>query len=195
MALVEQAGFAVCGEAADGAAALEILDSTEPDVALVDITLPGIDGIELTKLMLARRATLNVLVISVHDESIYALRALRAGAKGYAKKDEPAAHLVDAIEHVLAGGIYLSPELSRRLIFKAVDSMKDGSESLIDNLSDRELEVVQLLGKGLRTREIADKLKLSVKTIETHRSHINKKLGLKSARETVKFATDWVAQG
>jgi DNA-binding NarL/FixJ family response regulator len=146
------------------------------------------------KLMRAEQPKLPILMLSMHDESLYALRALRAGARGYVMKTEALTHVLVAMRKVLAGDIYVSPRFSERLVFKAIQSLDGGMGSPVDRLSDRELEVLQLLGKGFGTREIANELHLSVKTIETHRAHIKEKLGFKDASEMVRFAIDWVAQ-
>lgn len=192
-ALIEsEQDLTVCGEANNAGSALEAMRNHEPDIALLDVSLPGTNGIELIKLMKAERPRLVLLVVSMHDESLYALRALRAGARGYVMKAEALTHVLTAIRKVLEGGIYVSPQFSDRLVFKAIQSLEGGMGSPVDKLSDRELEVLQLLGKGNGTREIADELHLSIKTIETHRAHIKEKLGLKDASEMVRFAIDWV---
>ena len=192
--IVEQRDLAVCGEAENARSALEAMRQLKPDLALLDISMPGTNGIELIKLMLSEHPKLLILILSMHDESLYALRALRAGAKGYVMKAEAMTHVIAAIRKVLTGDIYVSPRFSERLVFKAVQSLEGGMGSPVDNLSDRELEVLQLLGRGFGTREVAGELHLSVKTIETHRAHIKEKLGFKDAGEMVRFAIDWVAQ-
>ncbi len=184
----------VCGEAESAPAALEAMRRLKPDLAMLDISLQGTNGIELIKLMRAEQPRLPVLMLSMHDESLYALRALRAGAKGYVMKAEAPTQVLAALRKVLLGEIYVSPRFSERLVFKAIQSLEGGMGSPVDKLSDRELEVLQLLGKGFGTREIANELHLSVKTIETHRAHIKEKLGFKDAGEMVRFAIDWVAQ-
>lgn len=184
----------VCGEADSAPGALEAMRRCEPDVAVIDISLIGTNGIELVKLMRAEQPKLRILMLSMHDESLYALRALRAGARGYLMKAEAIEQVLNAIRKVLADEIYVSPRFSERLIFKAVQSLEGGMGSPVDKLSDRELEVLQSLGRGFGTREIANELHLSIKTIETHRAHIKEKLGMKDAGEMVRFAIDWVAQ-
>lgn len=183
----------VCGEAGSSPSALEAMRALSPDVALVDISLPGTNGIELIKHMKAEHPKLPILVLSMHDESLYALRALRGGALGYVMKAEALKHVVVALRKVLNGEIYVSERFSERLIFKAIQSIDGGMGSPVDKLSDRELEVLQLLGRGFGTRDIAEELHLSAKTIETHRAHIKEKLGFKDAGEMVRFAIDWVA--
>ncbi|RYD64053.1 MAG: response regulator transcription factor [Verrucomicrobiaceae bacterium] len=184
----------VCGEAESAPTALEAMRRLKPDLALLDISLQGTNGIELIKLMRAEQPKLPILMLSMHDESLYALRALRAGARGYVMKGEAMEHVLTALRKVLEGDIYVSPRFSERLVFKAIQSLEGGMGSPVDKLSDRELEVLQLLGKGFGTREIANELHLSIKTIETHRAHIKEKLGFKDAGEMVRFAIDWVTR-
>ncbi len=189
-----EADLHVCGEAATSPLALDAMRRLKPDVALLDISLPGTNGVELIKLMKAEQPKLPLLVLSMHDESLYALRSLRAGALGYVMKAEALNHVLTALRKVLKGEVYVSEKFSERLIFKAIQSIDGGLGSPVDKLSDRELEVLELLGRGFGTREIANELHLSVKTIETHRAHIKEKLGFKDAGEMVRFSIDWVAQ-
>lgn len=191
--ITQTPGFAICGEAPDAGSALQMMRECNPDVALLDISLPGTNGIELIKLMLAERPRLVILVVSMHDESLYALRALRAGAKGYVMKQQALDCIMDALSKVIGGGIYVSPEFSERLVFKAIHGNDCDLGSPVDTLSDRELEVLQLYGHGKSTREIAEQLHLSIKTIETHRAHIKDKLGFKEADEMIRFSVEWVA--
>ncbi len=186
-------GVAVCGEAENAQTALEAMRHLEPDLAMLDLTLPGTNGIELIKLMLAERPRLLILVVSMHEESLYALRSLRAGARGYVMKHQAIEHLTDALQKVIAGGIYVSPQFSEKLVFKAIQGSDSDMASPVDKLSDREVEVLQLFGRGRSTREVAEALHLSVKTIETHRAHIKEKLGFKEADEMTKFAIEWIA--
>lgn len=183
----------ICGQAENAQAALAAMRQHHPDVVLLDVSMPGTNGIELIKLMLAEQPRLHILVVSMHDESLYALRALRAGAKGYVMKQQAMNSVLDALRKVIGGGIYVSPEFSEKLVFKAIHGSDGELGSPVDTLSDRELEVLQLFGRGKSTREIAEALHLSVKTIETHRSHIKEKLGFKDAEKMVKFAVEWMA--
>ena len=192
--LGEQENLSICGEAEDALRALTAMRQLEPDIAVVDISMPGTNGIELTKSMLSERPDLKILVLSMHDETLYALRALRAGAKAYVMKAEVMDYVSEAIKKIIDGGIYVSPRFSERLDFRAVQSMEGGMGSPVDKLSDREMEVLHLLGKGFGTREIAAELHLSIKTIETHRMHIKDKLDFKDASEMVRFAIEWVSQ-
>jgi DNA-binding NarL/FixJ family response regulator len=190
----EQSQLEVCGHADSAPLALDSMRRLKPDLALVDLSLRGTNGIELIKLMKAEEPDLPILVISMHDETVFGLRALKAGALGYVTKAEAMNHVAEAIFKVLQGKIYVSPEFGQKLMFKALQSTDAGGGSPVDSLSDRELEVLQLLGKGGSTRSIAEALHLSVKTIETHRAHIKEKLGFQESEEMVKFAIDWVAQ-
>lgn len=189
-----EADLEVCGEAGSAPSALEAMRSLNPDVVMVDISLPGSNGIELLKAMKAECPKLPMLVVSMHDESLYALRALRAGALGYVMKAEALDSILTAIRKVLQGDAYLSPKFSERLVFKAIRSLEDGLGSPVDKLSDRELEVLNLTGRGFGAQDIASELHLSVKTIETHRAHIKEKLGFHDSKEMVRFAIEWVAQ-
>lgn len=192
--ITEQTRLEVCGHADSAPLALDAMRRLKPDIVLVDLSLRGTNGIELIKLMKAEEPDLPVLVISMHNEAVFGMRALKAGALGYVMKAEAMNHVAEAIFKVLQGKIYVSPEFAEKLIFKAVQSAEAGAGSPVDALSDRELEVLQQLGRGGSTRSIAEALHLSVKTIETHRAHIKEKLGLQDSEEMVKFAIDWVAQ-
>jgi DNA-binding NarL/FixJ family response regulator len=192
--ITEQSHLEVCGHADSAPIALDSMRRLKPDLVLLDLSLRGTNGIELIKLMKAEEPTLPILVISMHDEAVFGLRALKAGALGYVMKAEAMNHVAEAISKVVQGKIYVSPKFGEKLIFKAVQSIESGTGSPVDALSDRELEVLQLLGKGHSTRSIADTLHLSVKTIETHRAHIKEKLGFPDSEDMVKFAIDWVAQ-
>ena len=192
--ITEQSHLEVCGHADSAPIALDSMRRLKPDLVLLDLSLRGTNGIELIKLMKAEEPTLPILVISMHDEAVFGLRALKAGALGYVMKAEAMNHVAEAISKVVQGKIYVSPKFGEKLIFKAEQSIESGTGSPVDALSDRELEVLQLLGKGHSTRSIADTLHLSVKTIETHRAHIKEKLGFPDSEDMVKFAIDWVAQ-
>ena len=192
--IAEQSHLEVCGHADSAPIALDAMRRLKPDLVLLDLSLPGTNGIELIKLMKVEQPDLPILVISMHDEAVFGLRALKAGALGYVMKAEAMNHVAEAISKVLQGKIYVSPKFGENLIFKAVQSIEAGAGSPLDALSDRELEVLQLLGQGHSTRSIAETLHLSVKTIETHRAHIKEKLGFHDSEDMVKFAINWVAQ-
>jgi len=184
--------FEVCGEASDAHQAIEMITSLKPDVAVVDISLKEINGIELIKHLRTRNAKLPMLVLSMHDETLYAERALRAGARGYVMKQEPPETVISAVRKILTGEIYVSEKMSSRLIARMADGNANGTGSPLERLSDRELEVFQLIGQGLRTRQIAERLCLSIKTIESYREHIKHKLDLQNSTELFQHALQWV---
>ena len=190
-----EADFMVCGEADNARKAMAAITDLRPDLAIVDITLQGTNGIELIKNIVAQWPELPILVLSMHDESLYAERALRAGAKGYVMKQEATEKLTGALRRILNGQIYVSEKLADKMMRKAIDGKSVQDTSPVAVLSDRELEVLQLIGQGHGTRQIAEDLNLSVKTIESHRAHIKEKLNLKTAPEMVRFAVQWVNQG
>ena len=181
----------ICGEAASAQEALALVDQRKPDVAVVDISLKGTNGIELVKQIHAMRPEARILVSSMHDEKLFAERALRAGASGYINKQVAINEMVGAIRRVLSGKVYLSPPMTERMVERAARLDSDASRSVIQRLSDRELEVFSLLGDGLSTREVAQRLNLSVKTIETHRAQIKRKLGLRNSTELIQHAVEW----
>ncbi|NNF59178.1 MAG: response regulator transcription factor [Rhodothermaceae bacterium] len=184
--------FEVVGQVADAEEALERFDEFTPDLVVVDVSLPGMNGLELVKHLLARAPDLLTLVVSRHDEALYAERAVRAGAKGYVSKLEADEQIVKAIRYVLRGGIYLSEELKDKLLFGAAVGRKDAMQSPLEVLSDRELEVFEMTGRGLPTRDIAERLHLSVKTVESYRARIKTKLALESGTELMQHAVRWV---
>lgn len=181
----------VCAEASAVPGALSAMRKWNPDFAIVDISLPGANGIELVKMMLAEQPTLRILILSAHDETTYALRALRAGASGYVMKTEVLDVVPKAIEKIAVGGIFISPAFSDRLVFRAISDEGKQGDSPVASLSDRELEVLELIGKGHSTRDVAEILHLSAKTVETHRMHIKEKLRMTDGREMVRFAIEW----
>jgi DNA-binding NarL/FixJ family response regulator len=188
-----QPDLEVCGQAGTAAKALVGIDTTRPDLVIVDLSLAESSGLELIKDIKARHPRLPILVLSTHDESLYAERALRAGARGYVMKQAPTSELMRAIRKVLGGQLWLSESMHTRLVHKhlhGTSSPKSPSE--LENLSDRELEVFQLIGAGLTTRRIAAKLHLSVSTVETYRAHLKEKLRLANGMELVRRAVEWV---
>ena len=187
-----EGSFAVCGEAGNAAEAMEIIRKLNPDLAIVDLSLPGANGIELIKNVRAEFPKLPILVLSMHDESLYALRALRAGAGGYVMKHEAMANVIQAIREVFNGRPYLSPAMAAQVITKFAHRNAEGAADPVERLSDRELEILELIGKGNEVRQIAKQLHLSPKTVETHRAHIKDKLDLKNSREVARFAVQWV---
>src|SRR6201993_324927 len=184
--------FAVCGEAGNAAEAMEVIRKLNPELVIVDLSLPGANGIELIKNIRAEFSKLPILVLSMHDESLYALRALRAGADGYVMKHEAMANVIQAIREVFEGRPYLSPAMAAPVITKFAHRQAEGEVDAVERLSDRELEILELIGKGNDVRQIARLLHLSPKTVETHRAHIKDKLDLKNSREVARFALQWL---
>jgi len=182
----------VCGQAEDAYQAIEAIRELKPDMAIVDISLKEKSGLELIKDIKIQHPGLPVLTLSMHEESVYAERALRAGAKGYIMKREATKKVVTAIRKVLRGQLYLSEKMTTRLVRKFVEGKPEAGTSPIDRLTDRELEVFSLLGRGNGTRQISEQLHLSVKTIETYRSRIKEKLNLTSGTELLQHAFQWV---
>jgi DNA-binding NarL/FixJ family response regulator len=182
--------FHICGEAGDAAEGMSVIRQLKPELAIVDLSLPGANGIELIKNIRAEFPKLPVLILSMHDESLYALRALRAGAQGYVMKQEALENVIVAIREVLAGRPYLSHDMSAKLITNFASGTNEANPT--DKLSDRELEILELIGKGHDVRDIAKALHISAKTVETHRAHIKEKLNLKNARQVTRFAVQWV---
>lgn len=181
----------VCGQAEDAHEAIKEIRKLEPDMAIVDISLKQTSGIELLKDIKVQFPNLPVLVLSMHDEALFAERALRAGAKGYIMKQQATDNVVKAIRKILTGQIYVSEEMSSKMLGKLVGGKPKVGVSAIDRLSDRELEVFLLIGHGYGTRQISEQLHLSVKTIETYRSHIKEKLNLNNAAELLQYAIQW----
>lgn len=185
----------VCGEAADLADALKLVASQEPDIAIVDITLKTGDGLDLIKRIRARHAKVRILVWSMHSEGLYAERALRAGAQGYITKEQATDRIVEAIRQVLDDKVYLSPAMTEKLLHRTVGEGAEGLEgSTVDALSDRELEVLRLIGRGAKTADIAVQLHLSVKTVETYRDRIRRKLDLNDGGGLVRYAAQWIIE-
>ena len=182
----------VAGQAGDAEEALATFDAVGPDLVVTDISLPGMNGLELLKNLLTLHPDLPVLVVSRHDEELYAERAVRAGARGYVSKLAAGDDIVRAIRRVLRGGIHLSEDLKDRMLFGAAAGVKDGMQTPLEVLSDRELEVFEMTGRGIPTREISERLHLSVKTVESYRSRIKTKLGLANGTELMKHAVAWV---
>ena len=190
-----QPDLEVCGEAADAGEALRLLADARPDVAVVDITLKAGNGIDLIKRVRDRDDRVRVLVWSMHSEALYAERALRAGALGYVNKDQATDRIVEAIRWVLEGKVYLSEAMAERMLQRAVGGAREAAtRSPVELLADRELEVFRLIGGGLKTVEIAERLHLSVKTVETYRDRIRQKLGLSDGTKLAHYATQWVLE-
>ncbi len=183
--LNQEKDMIVCGQYEEAGKALEAINQLKPDAAIVDISLKGSSGIELLKNIKVQYPKLLVLVLSMHDEALYAERALRAGAAGYIMKQEATEQVLVALRKIVNGEIYLSERMSSKLMHQLVSGRATDTGSLMERLSDRELEIFGLIGEGRGTRQIAEQLHLSVKTIESHRAHIKEKLNLKNATELV----------
>lgn len=188
-----QPDWAVCFEAQNAEQALEAIAKTKPDLVLADISLPGKSGLELIKDIRALRENLPVLVISMHDESLYAERVLRAGARGYVPKHSGAAKIVEAIRAVLNGRIYVSEEMSAHFLEQLSGRSSPQTRSPVEQLSDREFEVFELIGQGLSAHDIAQRLFLSAKTVDAHRANIKEKLKIKTTAELIAYAARWNA--
>ena len=182
----------VCGEAGDMAEALRQIEATRPDLAIIDLSLAGGSGLDLIERVHARNQRLLMLVASMHDETLYAERVLAAGARGYINKQEAQDRIILAIRQVLGGKVYLSPAMTERALNGMVDTGAEKRD--IDSLSNRELQVFELIGRGHSASRIAEQLNLSIKTIETHQAHVKKKLGLGSAHELTQRAIRWVME-
>lgn len=187
-----QADMMVCGEAGNPSEAFAQLTGSKPDMVLTDLTMPGRSGLEFIKDLLATAPRLSVLIISMHDEVVYAERALRAGARGYIMKEAGGENLLTAIRQVLRGEVYVSPKMSARILEGLSGGRPRGSTSPIEKLTDREFEVFQMIGQGKSTRDIAAQLHLSPKTVDVHRGNIKEKLELKDATSLIRHAVRWV---
>ena len=186
-------GMTVCGQTNKLQDALTIIAQTQPDAAIVDLTLSGPGGLELIKEMTARRIPLPVLVLSMHDEKLYAARVLRAGAKGYISKEQSPAEVAAAIRTVVDGGIYASEQITKAILDRQAHGTPPTPAQEMDSLSDRELEVFQLIGAGLTSHEISARLQLVATTVDSYRARIKQKLALKNAAELYQRAALWVA--
>jgi DNA-binding NarL/FixJ family response regulator len=190
-----EADMEVCGEAADAATATAEIMKLRPELVIADISLKGNSGIELIKNIKAFDPGIDVVVVSMYDESVYALRVLKAGARAYVMKQDVTSRVLDAIRRARNGQLFVSERVATQMLNRFVDGSEDGAtDSPVSSLSDRELEIVNLIGDGLPTREIAAKLFLSIKTVETHRVHIKRKLNLANATQLVQFCVRWVEE-
>jgi DNA-binding NarL/FixJ family response regulator len=180
----------VCGDAENAHAALAAIERLNPHLVILDISLDGPDGLEVLKMIRAREAALPVLMLSMHDEDTYAERALRAGANGYIMKQKATDKVLTAVRRILAGEIYVSEHVASRVLHRVAGGEKPEA-SPMSKLSDRELEVFRLIGEGNGTRQIAEALNLSVKTVETYEAHLKEKLSLGSVRELMRYAVEW----
>lgn len=188
-----QADMEICAEAGCAAEAITLIEKEEPDLILMDLSLPDKSGLELLKDVGAMFKGMKVLVISMHDEGIYAERVLRAGGRGYIMKEEAPSNLVNAVRLVLDGRIFVSAAISARIVeMFSGNRGGGGSQSPVDSLSDRELEVFRLIGEGLASKDIAEKLYISVRTVDAHRAHIKEKMGYSEGTVLVREAVRWV---
>jgi DNA-binding NarL/FixJ family response regulator len=187
----QQQDMLVCGEAEEAQAAMQAIAHLHPDIMILDISLTGPDGLDLLKNIRTTNPDLPVLILSMHDEAIYAERALRARANGYIMKQEATEKVLVAVRRILNGEVYLSERMSNKMLQQYVGGAPGMIQSRIASLSDRELEVFRLIGEGRATREIAEELHLSVKTVETYQAHIKEKLALRSGRELIQHAIQW----
>lgn len=192
--LEEEEDLEVCGEAEDVGSALEGIGRTRPDIVLVDISLKGRSGLELVKTLNGTDPGLPILMISTHEENLYAERSLRAGARGYVMKHETADSIVAAVREVMAGRVWVSRRVASTLLSRSVGETIAPTAPPEERLSDRELEVFALFGQGLTTQEVSDRLSLSPKTIGTYRDRIKEKLGLRNASELMRDAVHWLEQ-
>jgi DNA-binding NarL/FixJ family response regulator len=193
MHIATQPDLEVCGEAEDLPGALALLASAEPDVAIIDISLKNSNGIELIRRIKDRRDAVRILVWSMYPENLYAERALRAGAHGFLNKGQATHRVLDAVRAILQGRVYVSGELADQLLRRVV-GQKSEDRSPIDSLSDRELEAFQLIGEGMTTESIAEKMHISPKTVETFRARIKEKLGISNLSELIQRAAQWVVE-
>jgi DNA-binding NarL/FixJ family response regulator len=181
----------VCGEAEEAQAAMQAIPQCQPDILIVDISLNGPDGLDLLKSIRSSYPGLPVLILSMHDEATYAERALRARANGYIMKQEATEKVLVAVRRILNGEVYLSDRIANKMLQQYIGGASTALESRLNALSDRELEVFRSIGEGRSTRQIADELHLSVKTVETYQAHLKEKLALRSGRELIQHAIQW----
>ena len=190
-----EADLEVCGEAADAPAALSVISRQSPDLVILDISLKRSSGLELIKNLKELWPKLPVLVLSMHDEMLYAERSLRAGALGYITKEEATVNVLPAIRKVLGGQVYLSERMAGRMVKRMVGGVTEEAGSPLKVLTDRELEVFQMLGRGFGTRQIAEELRLGIKTVESYRARIKEKLQLADGNQLLQHAIQWVQNG
>jgi len=189
-----EADLMVCGEADNATQAMSAIERSQPDLILMDMSLPGKSGLELLKDVRAVYPQLPVLIISMHDETVYAERVLRAGGRGYIMKQAGPDKVITAIRKVLAGGVYVSEQTSALILSQMTGTRSRDSTKPVSKLTDREFEVLSLIGQGKEPHDIAKVLHLSIKTVDTHRGHIKEKLGLKNGTELIHYATRWVSE-
>jgi DNA-binding NarL/FixJ family response regulator len=189
--LNQEKDFVVCGLAEDIAGARQVIQADSPDLAIIDITLAGDNGLDLVKELTSQKTSPLILVLSMHDEQVWAERAIRAGARGYIMKKEASDNVISALRNLRAGKIHVSASIMDRLLDRLQMQPDGPATPTVDMLTDRELQVFRLIGAGLSTREIAEQMKLGIKTIGTYRDRIKQKLGLRSAAELIRRAVLW----
>lgn len=194
LTLGEEPSFEICSQFSSGEEALEKISTIDADVAIVDVSLPGMNGIEFIKHLKIAKPEIKILVVSRHDEELYAERAIRSGANGYIMKQEAGEVLINGVKKILAGGIFVSQVINERILQSLLNNKKTTEQSPFELLSDRELEVFEHIGRGLATKDIADRMHVSVKTIETYRARIKDKLGLESSIELTRIAIQWIQE-
>lgn len=192
--LNQEEDFTVCGLAGDIGGARKIIQEYQPDLAIVDITLAGDNGLDLVKELTGQKNPVRILVLSMHDEQVWAERAIRAGARGFIMKKEASENVISALRNIRTGKIHVSTRIMERLLDRLQLKTDTPSSRTVDQLTDRELEVFRLIGAGLSTREIAVQMKLGIKTIGTYRDRVKQKLGLKTAAELIRRAVLWTEQ-
>ncbi|MCB1224667.1 MAG: response regulator transcription factor [Verrucomicrobiales bacterium] len=193
--VADESDLEIAGEAGNAAEAMTLLDQLQPDLVVIDLTLPDKNGLELLKDIQALHPGTRCLVLSMHDEDVYGERCLRAGARGYLMKEVAAAQFVSAARRVLSGALYVSEALNTRMLENAVSGRAPTTQpTAVSRLSDRELEVLEKIGRGIATKNIAEHMSISPRTVEAHRAHIKEKLGLTDGAELVRFAVQWVDQ-
>lgn len=190
--VADEPGLEICGQAGNAREGLGSVEKLKPDLVVIDLTLPDRNGLELLKDIQALHPGQLCLVLSMHDESMYAERALRAGARGYLMKEVAAEQFILAVQKVLSGGLYVSEAISGKMLEQAVTGRVRGAADSISQLTDRELEVLELIGTGRATKLIAEQMGISTRTVEAHRAHIKDKLGLTDGAELVRYAVQWV---
>jgi DNA-binding NarL/FixJ family response regulator len=190
--LRQEEGLEICGEAGSAREGLAAIEKKKPDLVILDLTLPDKHGLELVKDIHALHPDLKCLVLSMHDESLYAERALRSGARGYIMKEAAADHLVVAVRKILSGGVYVSDHMAARMIEQFTGGRGRAGGGGVESLTDRELEVLGLIGQGIATKNIAERLNISARTIEAHRAHIKEKLGITDGAALVRYAVQWM---
>ena len=187
-----ESDLVICGEAENAATALSQIQQTKPDLAIIDLALKSSSGLDLIKQLRSLCPEVKLLVFTMHDEPLYAERVLKAGAHGYITKEEGTEKALEAVRKLLAGKAYVSDHVRERMVEAMTGFSKPGTAGTVESLSDREIQVLELIGSGVGSSEIAKRLNLSVKTVESHREHIKTKLGLRRAPELVQYAYNWV---